>query len=937
MEVLTDRVFKLAKTQFELLDSQLSDTQTPKTLSPEGELITRDIRWWCSGFFPGSLWLTYEYTGDPDLKSLAEKRTLQLAPIMDTHTDHDIGFIIDCSYGNALRITADTTSYQGMLLKAADRLAGRFIPVAGVTRSWDGKWTRDKGWDIPVIIDNMMNLQLLMDAYRINGKEELYKVATTHANTTINHHFRPDYGVYHLVNYSSTDGSVIRRQTHQGYADETTWARGEAWALYGFTMMYLKTGIEQYIKQADYIARYIIRNLPEDGIPYWDFSRIGDLRDASAATIMASAFIQLYEVTGNKLFLNTADRQLRTLASEDYLSAPGANHGFLLMHSVGNLPANSEVDVPLTYADYYFLEALLRRHRATSHPRLFLDNKTWDGICTQLENGSNKAVSLLHSNIIKEAEELPDTPIIWGLDESGTRILNQSRTGLKRVLFDAYAYRYTSDKRYLEHAVKTLNQLCDMPDWNGWHFLDVAEMAAALAIGYDWLYDDLSPALKERLVKTIKEYAFTEAFDFNKAWFYDSAHNWNQVCNGGLAMAALAFREDCGPVAGNIIRNAVRTNRSKLQAIYGPDGCYPEGHGYWNYGNTYQLLLNASFDSALGDDFGLSGAKGFDRTGDFVASCYGADEKMFNYYDNALKASPSVPLWYFAWRFDKPYLLSREMEYLDSDGRYYNKDSKILPIIIAYASRIDTDNLAQPEPAMYVGHGHNPIATVRGTNSDGEWFFGVKGGKAANNHGHADAGSFIFDRGGVRWAADPGAVKYTKAENELKARGGNFWDKKQNSMRWDIYPIGNEWHNTLTVNGKKHIVDSMATITSTLDERDIKTVCVNLGKVLGDDIASAERTFELREGTSLSISDRIKAAKNSHICFTLVSEAKPETDGKTLKLIAGDKAMSVTTQGAKTTYSIVDCPDAAQSGLSIIRIEYDIKAGKTCTFKTLME
>ena len=937
IEALTERVFALAKKQLKLLDTQLGEAETPRTLNPDGTLCKEGVNWWCSGFFSGSLWYTYEFTGDPEFKSLAEKRTRELAPLLDMETDHDIGFMINCSYGNALRITADTAAYRGAILRGAAKLAARFEPDAGVTRSWSGEWTKKHGWDIPVIIDNMMNLEILLNACRMNGDRELYKVATTHANTTIAHHFRPDYSCYHVVNYSAADGSVIGRQTHQGFSDESAWARGQAWALYGFTMMYVKTGDEKYFKQADYIAKYIIRNLPEDGIPYWDFSCPGDLRDASAGAIMASAFVQLYEITGRKQFLDVADTQIRTLAGDGYLSGSGANHGFLLMHSVGYKPAGSEVDVPLTYADYYFLEALLRRRRTTSHPRLFLDDKTWDGICAQLKDGGNKALDILHGNIMEEAAKLPDDPVVWGLDESGTRILAQSREGMKRIMYDAYAYRFTSDRRYLEHAERTIREVCAMPDWNAWHFLDTAEMSVALAIGYDWLYDDLPEDLKQLMVKTIKDYSFTEAFDFDKAWFYSRSHNWNQVCNGGLAMAALAFREDCGPVAGNVIRNAVRTNRDQLDTIYGPDGCYPEGPNYWNYGNSYQMLLNGSFDSALGDDFGLSLAKGFDRAGDFEVACYGADGKMFNYYDNSIKASPAITLWYFAWRFDKPQLLARELEFLLSGSPYYNKDSRILPIIMAYASRMDAGGIPAPQTAMYVGHGPNPIATVRGADADGEWFLGVKGGKASNNHGHADAGSFVFDHGGVRWAADPGAIKYTKAEAELKARGGDFWNRDQESLRWTIWPIGNEWHNTLTVNGRTHNVADTAKIISAVDTTGLKSVTVDFGKVLGEDIASASRTIELRDGATLTITDCVKAAKNSHICFTLVSEAVPETDGRHLVLRSGGKTVTVTTSGPKATVSIADAPDAAAAGLSVVRIEYDIKAGRTRKFSTLMK
>ena len=935
MEALTKRVFDLAESQFVLLDTNTGEGRVPKSLDTDGALVTAGIGDWISGFFPGSLWLTYEYTGSGRMKDLAMKRTLMLQPLLDMKVSHDIGFQIGCSYGNALRITSDAETYRPAVIRGAEKLADRFVPAAGVTRSWD--WGAKRGWDTPVIIDNMMNLQLLMDACRPEFDERFYNVAVSHANATIAHHFRPDYTCYHVVDYDSRDGSVRRRQTHQGYSDESTWARGEAWALYGFTMMYMKTGDEKYFMQADYVSKYIIRNLPEDGIPYWDFDRPGEYRDASAAAVMASAFVQLYEVTGRKHFLDMADKQIRTLASGEYLAAPGSCSGFLLKHSVGSLPAGKEVDVPLSYADYYFLEALIRRQRATSHPRLFLDDKTWEGICSQLGEGSNKALARIHETIMKEAENLPSDTIEWKLDASGKRILGQARTGLKRLMFDAYAYRFSSEKRFLDHAVKTMEELCAMPDWNGWHFLDVAEMAAALAIGYDWLYDDLSPELKGKLVKAIDEYAFTEAFDMCKAWFYDKPHNWNQVCNGGLAMAALAFREDCGAITGNIIRNAVKTNRRQLGTIYGPDGCYPEGAGYWNYGNTYQILMNGSFDSALGDDFGLSLAKGFDRAGDFVQACYGADGKMFNYYDNALEQSPAIPIWYFAWRFGKPRLLVRELEFLESGGGYFNKDSSILPVIMAFASRLDTDNQDTEPGGMYVGHGNNPIATVRGKGNGSEWYLGVKGGMAANNHAHMDAGSFVFDRDGVRWAADPGLVKYTKAENELKSKGGDFWDRGQKSMRWEIFPIGNEWHNTLTVNGRKHVVNGFVPITRTSDTDELKLVTADLTALFSPDLASAVRTFVLEKGRKLTITDRIEAARDSRVCFTLVSEGSPEIGNGRIVLRRAGKKMTVKVSGADVSIEEDESAEAKEKGLSVIRIGYDVKASETSVVKVVME
>ena len=359
-----DKVFELARTQYALMDSALGEGEFPRTTDREGNLRTSDVGWWCSGFYPGSLWYIFEYTGDENFRDMAWEATCKLDTLIGRHTDHDIGFQINCSYGNALRLTGDSAAVVPTYLAAARKLADRFNPGAGVIRSWD--WPQNH-WRYPVIIDNMMNLELLTVAERISGEKRLADVANAHATTTLSNHFRPDWSSWHLLDYDVETGDIRYRETVQGYAHESAWARGQAWALYGFTMMYRETGRKEYLEAAENIAEMILKHLPEDGIPYWDFNApdIPDaLRDASAGAIMASAFIELCTLTSDKgaaeTYLEAAKKQLLTFSSEEYLARPGENGFFLLKHCVGNIPENSEVDVPLSYADYYFLEALIR-------------------------------------------------------------------------------------------------------------------------------------------------------------------------------------------------------------------------------------------------------------------------------------------------------------------------------------------------------------------------------------------------------------------------------------------------------------------------------------------------------------------------------------------------------------------------------------------------
>ncbi|MBQ9309406.1 MAG: glycoside hydrolase family 88 protein [Bacteroidales bacterium] len=366
MKSLGDRVFTLADSQFKILDSKLDADRFPRTVE-NGRLLDAPISWWCSGFFPGSLAYTYAYTQDPEMLQLAVKNTQKLDSLFCGRykTSHDVGFMTVCSYGKLYELGICDT-IPAMLGLAADKLASRFSPVTGTTRSWDfGKWK----W--PVIIDNMMNLELLMEY----GTPEQQKMAMSHADRTIENHFRGDFTTWHVVDYSRKDGSVRRKQTHQGLNDDSAWARGQAWALYGYTMMSREASkkgypeaAERYLSQARSVALMLLDRLPSDGIPAWDFDAPEPaLRDASAAAVMASAFVELSGLLPerglSRRCLKMARTQISTLASSLYLAEPGEIGGFLLKHSVGNMPGGGEVDVPLTYADYYFLEAVYRYNR----------------------------------------------------------------------------------------------------------------------------------------------------------------------------------------------------------------------------------------------------------------------------------------------------------------------------------------------------------------------------------------------------------------------------------------------------------------------------------------------------------------------------------------------------------------------------------------------
>ena len=334
----------------------------PRTYE-NGQLQTCRYDNWVSGFFPGVLWMLYENSGDAQLRQLAELYTERVEPAKKLTNTHDLGFMLYCSFGQGYRLTGNQ-HYLNVITEGTQSLLTRWNPKLGVIKSWDF----GKQWQYPVIIDNMMNLEMLCFMTRESGDRRYEKIAETHAQTTIKNHFREDNSTFHVVSYDTITGQPHAKNTAQGYADGSSWARGQSWGLYGYTMMYRETRNPLYLKQARKIATFLINHprLPADKVPYWDYDA-PDIpnakRDASAAAIMASALIELSQLDRSKMapqWLALAEKQLRTLSSPTYLAEEGEQGGFILKHGLGHMPEKNEIDVPLTYGDYYYVEALLR-------------------------------------------------------------------------------------------------------------------------------------------------------------------------------------------------------------------------------------------------------------------------------------------------------------------------------------------------------------------------------------------------------------------------------------------------------------------------------------------------------------------------------------------------------------------------------------------------
>lgn len=344
-----------------LLDYPVSNSGFPRSMEPDGSTRGVASKDWTSGFYPGSLLYLYRLKGEEIYLETAKKWLPLIAQEQTNDRTHDMGFKIYCSIGNANEI-APNKEWQDIVVKSAETLSTRFDKNTGCIKSWDFGGDR---WQYPVIIDNMMNLELLFEASKISGDPTFRNIAISHATKTMENHFREDNSSYHVVDYDPQTGEVLQRLTHQGIDNASIWSRGQAWGVYGFTMVYRYTEDERFLNKAVEIADFITSqtNMPQDKIPYWDMKDPdipNSIRDASAAAITASALLELESFKNEKGYGSYAKSILSALNSEAYLLAPSIEGPFILDHSTGNYPAQDELDLPINYADYYFLEALYR-------------------------------------------------------------------------------------------------------------------------------------------------------------------------------------------------------------------------------------------------------------------------------------------------------------------------------------------------------------------------------------------------------------------------------------------------------------------------------------------------------------------------------------------------------------------------------------------------
>ena len=508
--------------------------------------------------------------------------------------------------------------------------------------------------------------------------------------------------------------------------------------------------------------------------------------------------------------------------------------------------------------------------RLADHPRLLLPKGAEKKLLKQINRDA--VWKEIHTATLGEADRIITLPVNERI-KTGMRLLAVSRENLRRIFILSYAYRMTGQEKYLVRAEQEMLKAASFSDWNPSHFLDVGEMTMALGVGYDWLYPALSEASRRTIREAIVEKGFKPSYDTAYNWFVDAEHNWNQVCNGGLAFGAIAVAESEPEWAQKIIDRAIDKVRLPMRH-YAPDGAYPEGPGYWGYGTLFNVLLIGGLESTFGTDYGLSQMPGFMQTGTYEMQMVSPLIKHFNYMDNSYEPeSSSAPFWFYSKTQD-PSVLCQQVSILQRDtAKKYLKD-RVLPAMLIWGAGAPMEKAVAPQETFWAGRGNTPVCVMRsGWGDPNARFVGVKLGSPSINHGHMDVGSFVFEADGVRWAIDLGSEDY----NTTETRGVDLWNMAQQSQRWDVFRYNNRSHNTLTFNDKLQRVNGSAQIIESDSATARRFVKTDLTPVYAGQVDKVERTISLVDNDYLLIEDEIMAGKNyTRMRWTLMTRATPK-------------------------------------------------------------
>jgi hypothetical protein len=520
------------------------------------------------------------------------------------------------------------------------------------------------------------------------------------------------------------------------------------------------------------------------------------------------------------------------------------------------------------------------------HPRLLLLKGEEKKLLGQVKKYEQWAA--IHQAILTECDQILALPPVERI-KTGRRLLSKSREALRRLFQLSYAYRTTKEDKYLKRAEQELLAISAFEDWNPSHFLDVAEMTLAAAIGYDWLYNELPEVSRKIIKEAIVKKGLAPSLDQQYNGFLKAEHNWNQVCNAGMTFGALAVAEEESELAAKIISRAVETLPKSMLTSYQPDGAYPEGFSYWEYGTSFNVLFISAVEKALGTDFGLSQLPGFLKTAGFLQNLVGPTGLAHNWGDSGLKEGLNPAMFWFAEKVKDPSLLWSQKNILDKPAGNY-VGNRILPALLIWGMKTDLDAIRPPASKVWVGQGPSPVGLMRTSWTDPNAIFvGVKAGSPSVNHAHMDVGSFVLDAQGERWAMDFGMQDY----NSLETKGVDLWNRAQNSDRWQVFRLNNAAHNTLSFDAALQNVKGYAKIDAWSDRPGQLAVITNLSGMYENQVASVKRGITIRDEKFVVIRDEVKTAdKETTMRWNLLTGAAVKIlDGKTVELSQNGKNM----------------------------------------------
>lgn len=509
------------------------------------------------------------------------------------------------------------------------------------------------------------------------------------------------------------------------------------------------------------------------------------------------------------------------------------------------------------------------------HPRLLASRADLAALRKSIDGDSARRV--LGRAVVEQAELMQNVdPVTRTLQ--GRRLLDQSRRCVKRVVVLAMAYHLTGDDRHVRRCEKEMLAAARFADFNPSHFLDVAEMTFALAIGYDWLFDRLGETARNEIRTAIIEKGVVLPFQTRHNGWVKASNNWGQVCHGGLTAGALAVMEDEPDLAARTVHNALHNVTHAMHA-FAPKGGYPEGPGYWSYGTGYNVLLIGVLESALGTDFGLSKAPGFDQTGQYVSLTCGPSGQLFNYADGGAGRGPEPALFWFASRFNRPDWLLGERERLLAEvaglrpEHAASSGDRLLPTALLWMA----DGGDGPDvrmPLHWHSEGETPITIHRSSWTDPDaTFVGLKAGSPSASHGQMDVGAFVLDADGVRWAVDLGAEGYYRIES----RGMNLWDRGQDSDRWTIFRQSNHGHNTLVIDGGLQRASGNGRVVSFSDDAAFPHSVVDMSSVYQEQAKSVRRGVALVDHREVLIQDELTGLKpGSRVRWGMITPGSPD-------------------------------------------------------------